>query len=149
MKAVAAWLLLGNPVCSDAEVHISTEATPRILAGLELVWIMERCYSFQSSHPQLHACDAAGFGPLFGAGIIAALGRRAGTNGGLDLKTSPGTAPHTGPPRLFADPRQRWRLFRDGPPTSSHCGVDDGPSTTCGLCTQGWACRRSLGRWWR
>ena len=32
----------------------------------------------------------AGFGQLFGAGIVAALGRRAGTNGGLDLKTSPG-----------------------------------------------------------
>lgn len=31
-----------------------------------------------------------GFGPLFAAGLTAALGRRIGFNGGLDIKTSPG-----------------------------------------------------------
>jgi hypothetical protein len=40
----------------------------------------------------MHMCWLAGFGPLFGAGVMAALGRVAGTNGGMDLKTSPGAA---------------------------------------------------------
>lgn len=38
----------------------------------------------------VHIHWLAGFGPLFGVGVMAALGRVAGTNGGMDLKTSPG-----------------------------------------------------------
>lgn len=69
---------------------------------------------------QISACALhgwlAGFGPLFGAGIVAALGRRAGTNGGLDLKVSPG-----------ARPRHTFRLtFNDVllPASSTRCGAE-------------------------
>lgn len=103
--------------------------------------------------------DTAGFGPLFGAGITAALGRTAGTNGGMDLKTSPGmtcvfrmhyTLAISNQPLLLSEvmtvscDRLKSRLGDVSSFKQLPLVFRELPHVL-----QGWACRRSSGRWCR